>query len=323
MSAIIQMPAVGMAGRYKLEVRRYGELVHETDWFDNLITNAGLEALGESKMPGRYAMVGTDNTAPANGNTTLGAQLASFDGQTGGTASGGVNTSGTRYGWQRYSYPFPQGAVIGNVAEVGVGWNTTAVFSRALVSPAISVLAIDQLTVVYELRMYVPTTDVTGSVTIGGTSYNYTIRAIYADSANVAGGNFGWRPGLLFLSASTRVWCIYSPGGGQYGAMTFDSPCQLTTVDDTVLRKSGGAAADQTLLFYPSSVSNSAYAAASQECQFTTTWGISNGNETDGVQGFIYTGLFGTYQCVLDAAIPKDNTKQLAMTWKQTWARRP
>lgn len=322
MSDAISLPTVGVAGLYKLQVRRHGLLIYETPWFDNLITNAGLEALGEAKTPGRYAMVGTDNTAPLVGNTTLGAQLASFDSTTGGAPSGGVVTTGTRYGWQRQTYPFPQGAVVGNVAEVGVGWSTTAVFSRALVSPAISVLAIDQLTVVYELRMYVPTVDATGTKTIDSVSYNYTIRPIYADAANTSGGAFGWRPQLLGLAASTRVWCDLNPGSSRYGAMTFDAPCELTTVGDTVLRN-GGAPAGQVATFYPSSVSNSAYAAATHECQFTTIWGPDNGNEPDGVQGFIYTGLFGTYQCVLSAAIPKDNTKQLSMTWKQTWARRP
>lgn len=326
MTAHIQLPDVPLAGRYKLEIRRRGRLIHDTGWFDNLITNAGLEAIGEAKALCRYAMVGTDNTAPANTNTALGAQVASvdFNSATGATVASGVVTSGSRYGWHRRSYPFPQGAVIGNIAEVGVGWTTTAVFSRSLVSPAISLLAIDQLTVVYELRMYLPTTNATGAVTIGGTSYNYTIRPAFAASALYSGQNFGWVPLLPGLGASTREWCVFNPSGFR-GASNYGPPAVVqTNVETTTINQTdGGSISPNAGLNYPSSASNAAYSPGSLSCQFTLTWGIDNGNDNGGVRAFIYSGLFGTYQCVLDATIPKDNTKTLAMTWSQTWARRP
>lgn len=321
MSNDIKLPRIEMAGRYKLEVRRGGQLVHDTGWFDNLITNAGLEAIGEAKALCQYAMVGTDNTAPANTNTTLGAQIAY---QNGASASAqGVETSSPRYGWHRRTYTFAQGAVVGNVAEVGVGWSTTAVFSRSLVSPAISLLSIDQLTVVYELRMYLPTTNATGSVTIGGDTYNYTIRPAYAATSNQAGtGNgMGWIPSLPALTATTRAW-----SNASVLAYSFGPPAVVQTDVETVVIKQtdggttspGAGATDQ-----PDSVSNAAYSAASLSCQFTLTWGISRGNDSGGIRAFIYNGMFGTYQCVLDATIPKDNTKTLVMTWSQTWARRP
>ncbi|TXH55301.1 MAG: hypothetical protein E6Q97_09085 [Desulfurellales bacterium] len=318
----VKLPRIEMAGRYKIEVRRRGELVHDTGWFDNLITNAGLEAIGEDKRLSRYCMVGTDNTAPANTNTTLGAQIAYQDGTS--ATSQGVETSSPRYGWFRNTYTFPQGAVVGNVAEVGVGWSTTAVFSRSLVSPAISLLSIDQLTVVYELRMYLPTTNTTGSVTIGGDTYNYTIRPALAATSFFAGSGSwaGWVPALLTLGATTRAWANGSPA-----AFSFGPPCVVQTdVEVASLKQTdggtnspGGSNPSDT----PDSVSNAAYVPGSLSCQFTLTWGISRGNSTGGIRGFLYSGLFGTYQCVLDATIPKDNTKTLAMTWSQTWARRP
>ena len=324
MTNTIILPRTEVAGRYKLEVRRQGQLIHDTGWFDNLITNAGLEAIGEAKALCRYAMVGTDNTAPANTNTTLGAQIASKDGDSApsATTSQGIETSGTRYGWMRKTFPFSQGAVVGNVAEVGVGWSSTAVFSRSLVSPAISLLAIDQLTVVYEIRMYLPTADATGSVTIGGTSYNYTIRPAYAASSSYSGLNLGWAPGLLSLSASTRVWTTYNAGSGKYSAIAYAPPAVIqSNVETTEIKQTDGGT--NSLSDVASSASNAAYSAGSLSCQFSVNWGISSGNLAGGIKAFIYTGMFGTYQCVLDAAIPKDNTKTLSMTWSQTWARRP
>jgi hypothetical protein len=317
----VTLPRIDFAGRYKLEVRRGGILIHDTGWFDNLITDTGLEAIGEDKALAQYCMVGTDNTAPAVTNTTLGAQIAVQNGASG--SSVGIETSAPRYGWSRRTYAFAQGAVVGNVAEVGIGWTPTAVFSRSLVSPAISLLAIDQLTVVYELRMYLPTSDATGSVTIGSTAYNYTIRPSHAASGNFAGaGNgLGWIPYLLDLTASPRAWC-----NGLVRALSFGPPAVIQTdVETTSIKQTDGGANSPGGGTYdqPDGVSNATYAPGSRSCQFTLTWGINRGNIAGGIKAFIYSGLFGTYQCVLDGAVPKDNTKTLSMTWRQTWARRP
>ena len=51
--------------------------------------------------------------------------------------------------------------------------------------------------------------------------------------------------------------------------------------------------------------------------------GVITTSSAGGIQGLIYTALFGTYQCVLDGVIDKDDTKTLTMTFEQTWARRP
>lgn len=314
----IQLPEARFAGRYRLQVHGPdGREKADTGWIDNLITDAGLEALGEAKAIARYCMVGTGNTAPANGNTALVAQIASQDYTTsvGASTTRSVQTTGTRYGREVRTWKFAQGAVVGNIAEVGVGWSTTAVFSRALISPVVSVTSIDQLTVTYELRMYVPTVDATGSATIGGTSYNYTIRAAYADSSTAAGGGFGWGPQLLSLLAATRAWV---DGSLINVATAYAAPAVVDQVNDTFMRVTAGGAA-ATSLGQCSALSNAAYSANSKECQFTLTFGTdyANGN----FRGLIYTGLFGTYQMQLDANVPKDNTKQLTLTLKQTWAR--
>ena len=335
MTLNLQLPTLKLRGLYRMQVRRHGKLIAEREWWDNLITDAGLEGLGEAKALFRYCMVGTGNTAPVVGDTTLQAQVASLDyNASGGTSSGGVDTGSPRFGWERRTYPFAQGAVTGNIAEVGVGWTTTNVFSRSLVSPAVTLLSIDQLTVTYEIRIYIPvqgTDDVTGSVVIDGTTHNYTIRPLYAATTARMQINFGWQSNLLGLQATTRSWCgpmVGLSAGSNAGAQVYGAPAVLGPITDTFLRQtSGGTASPQTgggsgFAYFSSGISNSAYVPNSKECKFTTTWGISNGNEASGIQGFSFTGLFGTYQCVFaSTTISKDNTKQLDMVWKQSWAR--
>lgn len=315
-----------LSGHYKLIVKRDGVIRHETDWFDNLITNAGLNALGESVALARYCMVGTDNSTPSTANTVLGGQVASKDGNAAPSIvrTTGVVTSSPRYGWERHSYTFPQGTVIGNIAEVGVGWTTTLVFSRSLVSPAISIGAIDELTVVYELRMYLPTSNVTGSVVIDSVTYNYEIAPLWASTSNNAGYDRGWSPSLLNQPASARSWSNFNSDAGRYGAWIYGPPCVLQAITDTDLRQTlGGTISPTGSSAFSNGISNAAYITSSLECQITYQFGIAMANGSGGIRGIVYTGLFGTYQCILDATIPKDNTKILTLTFQQSWTRRP
>lgn len=293
----VNLPRAELSGRYKLEVRRHGVLIHDTGWFDNLITDAGLNALGESVNISAYVMVGTSNAAPAATDTALIAQIASKDTSTvpSKTSSQGVETAGGRYGWLRLTCPFAQGAVVGIVAEVGIGWNSTNVFSRSLVSPAAPIIDVDQLTVVYELRMYIPTADITGTVNIGGTSYNYTIRPIKAASTNYAGEESpGWATKLPILGASARKWVNtpFDPYTVWNGCLTYGAPAVLqTNVEETALRTadgggsvspspSGGSTPNGT------TPTNHAYSTGSLRCEFSFLWGIDRGN-IDGGQAWL------------------------------------
>lgn len=315
----VTFPRVEMTGRYRLQVRRAGELVQDTGWFDNLITDAGLEALGEDKAIGQYCSVGTSNTAPSNSDTTLGSHLANTT--TVSATSRGVNTSGTRYGYETRSYQFAQGAVIGNVAEVGIGWLSggSGLFSRSLVSPVLPLLAIDQLTVTYELRIYPPTTSTTGAVTIGSTIYNYTLKAMNAASNGEARLG-GWAPELLGMSASARNW-FNNPGSAV--AFAWVNPAIIDQITDANPRVSAGGAdaAAATNPSQNSSYSNAAYGAGNKYGQGTVTWGTGNGNGN--LRAFRFSTIFGTFGMHIDADIVKDNTKELTMTWRVSWARRP
>lgn len=331
----IKLPTVSLAGRYRFEVNHPDGSQTMSPWHDNLITNIGLEAIGEEKEVFRYCMVGAGNTAPANGNATLQLQLASMDFHTVANPnvlmSEGIETDEPRFGWARRSYPFAQGSVDGNVAEVGVGWNGTNTFSRSLVTPAVSVTPIDQLTVVYELRVYVNEDDVTGTIDIEGDDYDFTIRALGAANAGRMGQAFGWSPyQLLNIQAVLpRPWVIPTFTFG--GAEIYGAPVVLGPITEEILKQTlGGANGIQTPTFFNSVLTNHAYTANSKTAKFTCTWGTGGGNEPSGIQGFRFTGLFGTYQMVLDTVYGppsgigtkgKDNTKTLSIRFFQSWAR--
>lgn len=327
LSPTIKLPTVRFKGFWRLQARRDGKLHADTGWIPNLITNIGLEAIGEALAIGQYCVVGTGNTAPTTANTALQSPVAVRDGNTGGSISSGIVTTGDRYGWQRRTYVFPQGAVTGNIAEVGVGWSnsvSTPLLSRSLVSPAVTIVALDQLTCVYELRMYLPTADSTGSVTINGTPYNFTVRPIQASNSLYAGfQDYGWSPALLLLSNTTRQWVSVNVFGVFYGARAYRAPCILTPIDNTGLLESTGPNVNATS-DYADKYTNHTYVPASLEATYDTEWSIARANWPGvGIQGFVFTGLFGTYQCILNTPImDKSNTTRLQMNWKQSWARR-
>jgi hypothetical protein len=275
----IQMPKATFGGRKRLLLRRHGELIWDSGWTDNLLTNAGLNAMGQSVELLRYCMVGTGNATPAVTDTTLQAQIAVKDGAT--SSSSGVETAAPRFGWVRKTFVFPQGAVVGNLNEVGVGWTSTSVASRSLISPTKSVIAIDQLTVIYELRMYVPTGNFTGSVTIGARTYNYTIRAFNADDGDYGGAAFqsGWAPRVAVLGAGARVW-------NGYGATVYGAPAAVQSnvgLPLPIRMTDGGNSSPVDGGNTMGTASNAAYVDNSLSCSFTVSAGTGNSNIRGGL----------------------------------------
>lgn len=306
---------IGVAGYYKLDVLNPDKtLKRSTGWFRNLITNNGLDVLCNVMNLG-LVCVGSSNTPPAFSDVILGTQVASTTNSV--TRSTGVQASAPYYGWQRYEWQFPQGAAAGNLTEVGVGNSSVDLISRALIldglgnPTSITVLANEFLNVTYELRMYVPTVDVTGSVVLSGTSYNYTIRA---SRANTGANFYGWLPvayqagNVVSMQHVMTADCIRVTNGTINAAVTGNP-------SGTSVQNGGG--------------SSSAYSAGTYSRAHSYTWGINDGNlggagitameaQVGGYQpigsGFQHGGR-GSFQIGFSAAIPKDNTKQLTLNF--------
>lgn len=176
----ITLHAGKLSGRYKILVFKSDDCVYSSDWFDNLLTDTGMDQicnspLGTGGVPYLfpYAFVGTGNTTPAFTDTSLDQYLAT-SGQVENTGTLSY-VSGTVPYW-RYvrTYTFTAGTVTGKLAEVGVGYSSSTLFSRALIADAagnvspVTVLSDEGIQLIYELRSYINPDDVAGSVTIAG-----------------------------------------------------------------------------------------------------------------------------------------------------------
>lgn len=290
---------VSLSGRYKLKVFKSGVLQRETGWFDNLITNGGLDSITQQTAPFRYAQVGTGSATPAFTDTALASRITFADGGV-STSSESFDTT-NRYLRLNWTYTFSGGSAAGNIAEVGIDHNTagTTLFSRALVLDSfgnpttITVLSDEDLVVVYQLQIKQPTVDFTGSIS-GNT---YTIRAsrvaTSADPGWVAGGT---REQFVVVANSN----IYTAYTGTIGTITgFPS--------GTASNASGGA------------VVNSAYTPGSYQREGKITWSTAQANFD--IKSFAWAFGPTYWQMELGTAITKTSSQTFRLGVTLAWGR--
>lgn len=295
-----------MSGEYKFEIRKPDGTITETEWIPNLILNGGMDRIGTNNALFNCCRVGAGNSVPTFTQNSLDSQIASSATSTSGNF---VNEGAPLYRTlATYTYAFAQGGVVGNISEVGVGWTATGatLFSRALIldsngSPTtITVVADDQLVVYYRIQMVPPITDGTGSIVLGGNTYNYTIRLAYAASFATHGALFS--SGEFISSLSDVNWY---PGGSTLGPITgFPS---------------GTGSTQSTIVVQP-------YVAGSYYRDAVVSYSISQGNHANGIQAFLlYYGTSVTktirFQIHFDTPIPKTNTTILSLSFRYSWAR--
>ncbi|HJR14236.1 MAG TPA: hypothetical protein VJ833_10100 [Rhodanobacteraceae bacterium] len=301
---------VGLKGHFTIRVAHGDGSVDEYK-FDNLITDSGMDSIGNSAFAhtinkysdaNQQCAVGTGNTAPAFTDTALTAFLA-------GTVITNVASALTStYGSNVYTYAFAQGAVVGNIAEVGTGTTGTGgnlgtMFNHALIldggghPTTIPVTAVDQLTVTYEVDVYWPTTDTLVNLTDSYTGAHYTVtcRAAQTTSANWWGG---W--GINVYSGNNQVFYTITGYTGALGPITGQPASQINS----------GASYTQ------GSYTTGTYTRSDTVTIPYTTW---NGNLT----AFMWTNALGAFQFGFSPYIPKTNTQTLTLTRSITWARYP
>lgn len=305
---------IGLEGRYKLVATKAdGSQRVLADWFENLILDSGLNRLGQGAAWDQ-AQVGTGSTAPANGQTSLAALLATSTNVT--TTVAGTNAPTNTYAWARRTYRFVEGAAAGNLTEVGIGWSGS-LFSRSLIKDelgnptTITVLSDEVLDVVYEIRMYPSMSDQTVELTINSTPYEFTIRpALFSgDQTNTC--QWPWIVTALMSNGVTVTNYLYL-GWAAYG-----SDAALDAITGLI----GGT---QVVPSSHSAIINSftaPYANNSFQRECRTRFGLDAGSVAFG--GFLVTTNLGTYQVVVDPPLPKDNTKVFSLDFVLSWSRKP
>jgi len=230
----MQLLNLGLKGKYCIhKVINPGSILEYKipllSWFDNLITNAGLDMFCSNTGLSTcgYGHVGSSNTTPNVGDTQLGASLVSNGvSQYSNTVGNYGSPNYTKY-WRSVHRYLP-GIGTGNIAEVGIGTSTKTtpyLFSRALILDAygtpttITKLSDETLDVTYELQLQFPISDFTGSFTLSGdkgASYTYTGRSSrISSSPGLSGGapySLGIGPVLYVYNGSLGTITAYPSG---------------------------------------------------------------------------------------------------------------
>lgn len=297
---------IEVSGHYKLEVRKSNGEIRQTLEFDNLITDIGLDRMGDYADWFAYCQVGSGSTTPSVGDTALVAWIAG-SGTLFGAAAQAAQPSAPYYCSTTKTIRFSAGVATGNISEVGMGWAVSgaALYSRALVldgvgaPTTITLLADETLDVTYQIRQYMPTVDATGTITLRGTVHDYIGRASSVTSGSYV---FGWSMGSQGISAGyQRTSNYYLAYDGAIGAIT-GTPAGASSAS--------------------SSVSTIAYSAGSYEREHTMNWGLTAGNFGTGITAINGKMGIGPYQFGFDPAIMKTDVDELSLTFKISWARK-
>ena len=300
------MNNTGVVGKYKLVVHKGNpeEPTQVVDWFDNLITNQGLDSLGFRNNGSNfyYCKVGSGSTTPAVTDVGLVNVLGS---KNGGSDTHGFTTTAPFYSWRRMEYVFTPGQATGNVSELSVGWDTTnaSAFSRALVtengSPiTITVLPDDYLTVYYEFRIYPNLDDSTGTVTIGGTTHSFTGRV---------GGIGGTRGSDSAASGAARPSTLYTVLclDGDIGTI-FSQPASTQY---------------SHLARHEMNVSEGTYISGTYYRDVTFTIPVGHGNLTNFIKSVQLICSESTFQYEFTPNIQKTINNSLTLTFRFSWGR--
>lgn len=294
---------VGMRGFFKLEaIRPDGRVRPLTGWFPNLITDVGLNFVGQGSYL-NACHVGTNNTTPTFSDTALAGYRA---GTTTKQATSTGNTSvSPYYCWKRITYRFATpGSASGNIAEVGIAsiaaLSGSILFSRALVldefgSPTtVTVLGDEVLDVTYELRLYPPLTDTTGSFDITGSgTHTYTLRASGVTSNILWGYYLG---SVASMSHRDNELDVYN---GNIG---------------TILQSPSGSGAGTGL-------GNAAYGNNNLYRDASGGYGLNYGNLSGGIRSVRFETTLGCFQYQVDPIIDKNSTNTLSLTMRVLWGR--
>jgi len=290
---------VGLDGEYKIVVKRNDTIHYESDWFKNLILDNGLNYLGSNGTveANLYCRVGSGTAPVTPTQLNLGSQLAYAQYSTGDSQNLGIDEGYASL--LTYQYNFEQGSIITTVTEAGVGWEQTdnTLFSRVLLPTPIALTSVDQLIMYYRVRIEPPLSDVTGTLTIGSTNYDFTSRVALVES-------FGESLVTLTPNFFSKINIVQS----------YDDTAELGPITENLTASGGGVEA--------SSYVYQTYITDSKTRTTTVTYFPSISNYTGGILGFrMQNAELFHWQMLLDAPIPKTNLELFTITFRFGWDR--
>lgn len=317
----IKMPPTALSGQFRMVVSEDADgkrVKHDTGFFDNLITNVGMNRVGEvttapnttainsfRTLCGRF-VVGSGSSTPAFTDTALVAPVAFA------SAEPVLDSDSSSYsrGWYEITvrHSFEQGQAAGNLSEIGIQHTSASgpLWSRALIldgagnPTTITVLPDDFLTCYYTLRIMIPQEDAVFNIDVdydddGVVPTVVTARPLRANEASVVSG---W--GLKTAITSNFAHLQFYTGG--LAVPTANAPL-------------GSAVGSQTTDF-----TVVPYVTDSHQRFLTRTNGINEHNSETLRTARLYA-LMGSWQVEFNPPLQKDNTQTMQLTFGYSWAR--
>jgi hypothetical protein len=319
----LSLPAGNLSGHFTVElIDAKTKAVKEIYEFDNIITNGGMDwFIGASDNIANFMNTNgamelgsggvTGLNAPAGGNTSLVSPLSPRSTNNDRTNLTGYVTGsvGGDYWYYRSSRLFTETQANGNITEMGFWTATTggtlinrAAFVDATGTPiTVTKTSTDEMRVWYEIRHYIPKGDITGSLTLLGSTYNFTFRPIGVNDANQWGQMIN-RFGIYGLNAQVAE----------------TNPL----VDPTGSAINTGTGAD--------TATNDTYINGSFKRVVTYVWNSTSANFGTGI-GYFQCGIVNLnsttnttqWQCSFSPKIPKVTGKKLTLVVTNQFNRKP
>jgi hypothetical protein len=275
--------------------------------------------------------VGSGTATPTVLDTQLQSQLARSSGT--GSLSDGVQISTEPYyGWFTRSFTFGIGAVVGTVREVGVGVGNptpTLLFSRALLmdefgSPTELTLGeLDRLTVFYEFRQCIPTSDVETSIEINGSTYDCLVRAAFIDERAAWAADY--QAGIAIPSnvalGPDPVGTVMAPVEAFVGGDSGTTPPYVGALTDQPSGSKVRASTHGNLAYVDGSLRRDWYALWGTETGTQTFNAIRLYCEKYSIFGSNYAHPCGTWQFSLIPGVAKTDLQNFRINGEFTWAR--
>jgi len=184
-----------VSGRINLKIiKANGDIRFESS-FNNLILNEGFNyVMGSATTPttlAGYCYVGTNGTAPLETDTF--STMESVGTRIGASTSEHEPDSINGYYWYKREHRFTPSQNIDGYAlseimfsNYDVAWSRTLIKNNDGQPTTITLNSDEYLYIIYELRLYWPTGDNTGTITIAGVAddFDYTLRPYLKDNIN-------------------------------------------------------------------------------------------------------------------------------------------
>lgn len=293
------------AGRYRIEKLKGDIVTYAGPWFKNLITDNGLALMATSPNYLNRCFVGSGNAPPTVGDTSLQNQIGSFTNIASNSDS--VSPEPPYCATRLRTWTWNAGAIVGNIAEVGVGEGPLNLFSRALildpngVPTSITVLADEQLRVSYEHSYYAPIGDHEFTLTLGGSlggTYDVLARPCEVTSAAASAAAVGW-----------GAWMAQNSNGSSIGNTVYNGDIGPVTGSP-----SGNANANNNS---PNGIVSGPLTIESE-----VNWSLNQGNVAGGIRSIRKRLGNGMFQFQFTPPIPKDSSNSLTLVFEHSWGRR-